>query len=156
MILQSMGNRGNIPAAILKDELDGICRLISNLPSSPRNNHETISSACITVIEDGQNLHAAILVAIEIPLSTDCHNNSHDLLETRALDTVAQGQWPRSGNQEPTTSAATQGETQGRSQPLEDTGGARSNDIYLVNNAEAAENPFTFDIGDLQWLDAVQ
>jgi hypothetical protein len=156
MVLNDMGHRGNIPATSLEEELGRIRRMTSGFtPSSTGNPRPPAQEKAHirTIIQDGRLLTNAILDVVEETSSTTIPSSydSTTVLPGIPRDSFTlEDQWPTLGaaalpvptqtlvpGTMPVTNALPQG-----------------NEVYL-DGIDPSQDPFTFGMEDLQWLDLV-
>lgn len=148
-----MSSRGDVPATRFKEELDNICKFASKYSSSvSRPTHPSIVQTPITMVRDGMALSNCLVDVIEIVCMARGSQNA-EAFQANAPDTIMDSQWPQADTQQ--RASLTQNLAWDAS--LVSTGNSvpYSNGIY-IDGFNAAENPLTFDLQDLQWLDTVQ
>ncbi|RDW71016.1 hypothetical protein BP6252_07579 [Coleophoma cylindrospora] len=154
-VLQDMSQGGNIPATLLKSELDEVLKLTPNLPPlHGRASHSAPARRPATMVEDGRVLNNAILHVIEIqPVGKQSHYDPSFRHETAPGSSMG-NQQPRHEAREAT--ALIHNPSWRPSLPQANNGvPPPPNNIY-IHNFDPAEHGFTFDMEGLQWLDNVQ
>ncbi|EXJ77856.1 hypothetical protein A1O3_09015 [Capronia epimyces CBS 606.96] len=162
VVLEDMGQRGNIPAASLKDELDDVRELTSNLARSflVRDSRSSApvppKAAIATIIRDGQVLSDAIVVVVEgITSATiqSAQDRFNVALEIPGDTLTREHQWPQLRAPESLVPMQTRTPTTPQLHgPL--TSPNAMPQVYL-DGIDAMPNPFPFDTEDLRWLDLV-
>ena len=155
VVLQDMSRKGNIAAALLKSELDDICTLLSSLsPSIRRSDHQpSLIRKPIAMVHDGQYLNDAILDVIGIQPATMESSCDPSLARASGSDFS-----PADQRQQPDTQKDLTVRQAPSWQPaiLPTSNSTPHSNEMNIDYIDAAENPFTFDMADLHWLDSVQ
>lgn len=107
------------------------------------------------MLRDGHALNDAILDVIEI--QPTARNLTHNANVTKAVasHTAIENQWPSGEHAHYEPMTLTQNSSGDASILPGGSNMPNTNEIY-IDGLNAAENPFTFDMADLQWLDSVQ
>ena len=151
-VLQKMSHKGNIPASALKDELDDICRLTSNLDSLLRStSYPPILRKTFSLMRDGKALSNGILEAVEN--KADVMNTTFGPIFSRTEATDR----PMRSQPEPQTMQRSGQIGSWVLSPLPESSNIMQTGETLVDYSDTAQGQFNLDdMLSLQWLDSVQ
>ncbi|RDW83477.1 hypothetical protein BP5796_04968 [Coleophoma crateriformis] len=154
-VLQDMSHGGNIPATLLRSELDDVLKLMPNLsPLYGRARHSATVRRPTAMVEDGRVLNNAILHVIEIqPAGKQSHYDPSFRPETAPGISMG-NQQPRHEAREATT--LIHNPSWRPSLPQANNGMPPPPNNLYIHNFDPVEHGFTFDMEGLQWLDNVQ
>lgn len=152
--LNDMSHSGNLPAKSLNQELDYICKLISDFPRhAGKSSCSLMLHGFETLIHDGHVLSDAVLNVIVWP-ADGSSNNDINVQDVSSSDYSTLNQ--RQQLEAPLSCTAGPIESHLQSSffiPSVDTT-MHPNDVYL-DHLHTMENQYSFATEDLQWLDLV-
>ena len=155
VVLQDMSSKGNIPAALLRSELDDICTLTSSPSHTLRRSDQrpSILHNTVAMVQDGQHLNDAILHVVELRSTLQDSNSDPNLGRERASDIPLDT--PRQQLEIQKDLIMSQSPSWRPGQFTSSNSMSHSDELN-IDHVNTVDNPFTFDMADLQWLDSVQ